>query len=160
MVESKSIAIVSFNCLCTILAAYMAIKQMKNYLENDDESAISFEEISEASQDNFATYTICFMDERGMGLYKRDKWLYEEKKRVSRSKLLQQDGNQVSGYELEIEDNKLVLRNASELNGAGKLFVYDKQFFFNPVANLYRCDNGEMITTNITIEYETMLKYV
>ena len=72
---------------------------------------------------------------------------------------MQQNGNQVSGYELEIEDNKLVLRNASELNGAGKLFVYDKQFFFNPVANLYRCDNGKMITTNITIEYENCTSF-
>ena len=62
-------ALVTFNCICTILAGYMIFKQIQIYLENDDTSAISFEKFTDSPIDKYPTYTFCFEDGRRGDMY-------------------------------------------------------------------------------------------
>ena len=162
MIPIRQFAIVTFNCCCTILAAYMTIKQISTYLNNEDESVISFEDIKEASAEDFATYTICFMTNHGVGMYKRDERIYAKKSYLDGPVHL---GN--TGFILELEGNKLALRNMSEVKDTGRFWSsYDvddprynfTNFYYNEFFNPVRCDNGEM-PLRITKEDKASIKY-
>ena len=165
MIPIRQFAIVLFNCCCTLLAAYMTIKQISTYLNNEDESVISFEDIKDASAEDFATYTICFMTNHGVGMYKRDERIYAKRSIYDGPIFL---GN--SRFVIEPDGNKLELRNMSELEDKGRFWSsYDvddprynfTNFYYHKLGNPVRCDNGETplkITKEDKASFENCLK--
>ena len=137
MAKIRPIATTIFNCFCLILAVYMTIKQINTYLSNDDESVISFEDIKETSSEDFATYTICLLMDNGAGMYKRDELIYSA---------FNWNGPGQSKFMLELEGNKLIVLNKSEVKDRGQHWGTSNEtnFFYDPLFNPSRCDFGEM----------------
>ena len=153
MINIHSIAIVLFNCCCAILALYMTIKQFETYFKNEDESVISFEEISESSPDDFATYTLCIVDDYRSAMYKIDEWIYENPM-----------DSMIVKHFLKLENNKLVLKNSSTLQNGGdfvSLYNVDDPLHGDLLTNFYHgndknvvyCKTGEPISSGISWDY-------
>ena len=149
MINIRRIARLIFNCCCAVFAFYMTIKQFDAYFKNEDESVISFEELSETSPDEFATYTLCFVDNHQTGLYKHDELSDDDT-----------IDHMFSYYFLKPEDNKLILKNNSNLkdryNFLSLYNVNDPDYeyqgrmnLYDPVTNYFYCGTGEPVSSDI-----------
>ena len=140
----------------------MTIKQINTYLSNEDESVISFEEINEAYSEDFATYTICLLMDNGAGMYKYDEMIYEHRE-------INEYGIGKSNSVLELEGNKVRVRNMSDAKDFGLLRsfyhiddpLYGDEltnFFFDPMYKLAMCDSREIPPSYIKEDKESFDK--
>ena len=62
----KSINIL-FKGICFSFAAYLILLQIQNYLRNDDVSSIAFKQLNSNPEDQYPTFTLCFVDKDSSG---------------------------------------------------------------------------------------------
>ena len=108
--------LIGFECICIIMAVYMAYKQVKIFYQNEDFSEISFQKFMDGPNDKYPTYTICFADNFERQLYKKFD--------ISTRKYI---GSMAFpfGRRINVEDNKLVIMNKTSKNGKYVYGDYD-----------------------------------